>query len=421
MMFVLDRVLRGVFIKGALTIIAPSGRRYRYGDGQGKPIVARLRDDRTVLRLMIDPRVALGEAYMDEGLTFEEGTLYDFLDVATANLGWRNGTNWFQTLYYDYVRPALRRLEQYNPVGRSKSNVAHHYDLSDALYDRFLDGDRQYSCAYFAEPDDSIETAQARKKRHIAAKLLLAPGQRILDIGCGWGGLGLYLSSIAGGDVTGVTLSENQHAVASRRAMIAGVSDRVHFLLRDYRLVESKFDRIVSVGMFEHVGINHYAEYFRKIADLLTDDGVALVHTIGRADGPGATNPWISKYIFPGGYSPALSEILPHIERAGLYITDIEILRLHYAETLKAWRQRFMAQVDEIAKIYDSRFCRMWEFYLAGSEVTFRHSGHVVFQIQVARRQDAVPLTRDYITEFEARHPLAPVVAEPRGLVDAAE
>jgi cyclopropane-fatty-acyl-phospholipid synthase len=358
---------------------------------------------------------------MDEGLTVEEGTIYDFLDLAAANLGWANATNWFQGLYYDYLRPALRRLDQYNPIGRSKSNVAHHYDLSDALYDRFLDSDRQYSCAYFAEPDDSIETAQARKKRHIAAKLLLKPGQRILDIGCGWGGLGLYLSSIAQGDVTGVTLSENQHAVASRRAMIAGVSDRVHFLLRDYRLVESKFDRIVSVGMFEHVGVNHYAEFCRKIADLLADDGVAMIHFIGRADGPGATNPWINKYIFPGGYSPALSEVLPHIERAGLYVTDVEVLRLHYAETLKAWRQRFMAQVDEIAKIYDRRFCRMWEFYLAGSEVTFRHSGHVVFQIQMSRRQDAVPLTRDYITEFEARHPLAPVVAEPRSLVDAAE
>jgi cyclopropane-fatty-acyl-phospholipid synthase len=286
----------------------------------------------------------------------------------------------------------------------ARANVAHHYDLSDTLYELFLDADRQYSCAYFASPADTLERAQEQKKRHLAAKLLLQPGQRVLDIGSGWGGLGLYLADIADVDVTGLTLSAEQDGYAQRRASDSGLSDRVRFLLKDYRQEEGRYDRIVSVGMFEHVGVGHYGEYFQKVGDLLEEDGVALIHTIGRADGPGAANPWINKYIFPGGYVPALSEILPAIERAGLYVTDIEVLRLHYAETLKAWRQRFNTNRLRVAEIYDERFCRMWEFYLAGCDSGFRHGGLVNFQIQLSKRIDAVPLMRDYIVDWERSH-----------------
>jgi len=271
-----------------------------------------------------------------------------------------------------------------------------------------LDNDRQYSCAYYSTGNESLEQAQDAKKRHIAAKLLLAPEHKVLDIGSGWGGLGLYLAEISGADVTGVTLSVEQHKVSQERAKEHGVAERVRYKLQDYRHEENTYDRIVSVGMFEHVGVGHYEEFFRKIKDLLADDGVALLHTIGRADGPGATNPWLAKYIFPGGYTPALSEIVPVIERVGLYITDIEVLRLHYASTLRDWRRRFNTNRDKVREIYDERFCRMWDFYLAGCEAAFRYGGQLNFQIQLARKQDAVPLTRDYIQEWEAQHMAAP-------------
>ena len=301
----------------------------------------------------------------------------------------------------EFARRLFRGLSQYNPAGAAQCHAAHHYDLSDTLYDLFLDQDRQYSCAYFLSPDDSLEEAQAQKKRHIAAKLLLKPGCRVLDIGSGWGGLALYLASLTGAEVTGITLSEEQVKAARRRAAEAGLSDRVRFHLRDYRDEHGSYDRIVSVGMFEHVGVNHFKTFFRQVKDLLNDDGVALLHSIGRAEGPGITNPWIRKHIFPGGYSPALSEVVPVIEKTGLFVTDIEVLRLHYAETLKEWRRRFNANRTRIAEIHDERFCRMWEFYLAGAEAAFRHNGQIVFQIQLAKRQDAVPLTRDYITDGE--------------------
>jgi cyclopropane-fatty-acyl-phospholipid synthase len=282
--------------------------------------------------------------------------------------------------------------------------VAHHYDLSGTLYDLFLDADRQYSCAYFTAPDQSIEQAQANKKRHIAAKLLLREGQKVLDIGSGCGGLALYLAKECGVSVTGLTLSTEQLKVARNRAEEAGLADRVHFELLDYREARGSYDRIVSVGMFEHVGVYHYPAFFQKVKELLSEDGVALLHSIGRQDGPGSTNPWIRKYIFPGGYSPAMSEVIPAIERTGLWITDIEILRLHYAETLRAWRTRFNANRERIRALYDERFCRMWEFYLAGSEIAFRHQGHLVFQMQMAKNIDTVPLTRDYITDWERGH-----------------
>jgi cyclopropane-fatty-acyl-phospholipid synthase len=402
-MRLLDPVLSARVRTGTLHVIDWRGQRTRYGSGAPE-ITVRVHDRATGIRLLVDPELAAGEAFMDGTLTVEQGDIYGLLDLVLSNSGWHYPD--FPSRVGARLRKLGRRLAQYNPAHRSKRNVAHHYDLSDELYDVFLDADRQYSCAYFLSPDDTIETAQAQKKRHVAAKLLLEPGQRVLDIGSGWGGLALYLNEVADVDVTGLTLSEEQHRTSRERAASAGRGDKVRFLLRDYRMAEGTFDRIVSVGMFEHVGVNHFDEYFQSIARLLADDGVALVHAIGRADGPGTTNPWIQRYIFPGGYSPALSEVLPAIERAGLHVTDIEILRLHYAETLKRWRARFNANRDRITQLYDERFCRMWEFYLAASEATFRHGGHMVFQIQLAKKVDTVPLTRDYIGRFEAEHPL---------------
>jgi cyclopropane-fatty-acyl-phospholipid synthase len=300
------------------------------------------------------------------------------------------------------LRRLKRRLDQFNPAALAKAHVAHHYDLSGALYDQFLGADKQYSCAYFPQAGLSLEAAQLAKKRHIAAKLCLdRPGLEILDIGCGWGGLALDLACNESARVLGITLSEEQIAVARKRAGAAGLEKSCRFELVDYRQLRGRYDRIVSVGMFEHVGAPHYDAFFTQVRSLLAEDGVMLLHTIGRSDGPGSTNAWIAKYIFPGGYAPSLSEIAAAVERSGLVITDVEVLRLHYAETLRHWRDRFMANRGKVAQLYDERFCRMWEFYLAGSEMAFRHDGEVVFQIQLARRQDATPLTRDYMLEAE--------------------
>tara|TARA_B100000378_G_scaffold20605_1_gene16152 strand:- start:19 stop:1095 length:1077 start_codon:yes stop_codon:yes gene_type:complete len=342
--------------------------------------------------------MALGEGYMNGQFDIIDGDVRTLLDLGVKNYARRSAHAHHWPVWATRL---INFFYQHNPRNRARRNVAHHYDLSEELYRLFLDADRQYSCAYFQTPDDDLETAQRQKKRHLAAKLLLQPGQKVLDIGCGWGGLGLYLSGHADVEVVGVTLSEEQHKVARARAEASGLAQRADFRLTDYRDLSERFDRIVSVGMFEHVGLKHYDEYFRKVYDLLTDDGVAVVHTIGRTDGPGVTNSWIRKYIFPGGYVPALSEMMPAIERAGLVVTDVEILRLHYAETLKHWYERFMEHRKEVLALYDERFCRMWEFYLAGCEASFRHWGQVVFQVQLARRQDAVPLTRDYITDTE--------------------
>jgi cyclopropane-fatty-acyl-phospholipid synthase len=301
------------------------------------------------------------------------------------------------------LRFIKRRLAQFNPRMRSRRNVAHHYDLDSRLYSLFLDADRQYSCAYFEHPGQSFDDAQLAKKRHIAAKLLVRPRQRTLDIGSGWGGLALYLAEVCAAEVTGITLSQEQLAASRGRAEEKGLADRAGFALCDYRDVDARFDRIVSVGMFEHVGVGHYDSYFRKCADLLDDDGVFLLHSIGRSEGPGITAPWIAKYIFPGGYIPALSEVLPAVERAGLLVTDIEILRLHYAETLKHWRDRFLAHREDVLRVYDQRFVRMWEFYLASAEMGFRAQNLMVFQLQLTKRQGIVPITRDYILREEAR------------------
>ncbi len=296
-----------------------------------------------------------------------------------------------------------RHIWQFNPRGRSRRNVAHHYDLDGRLYSLFLDADKQYSCAYFETPDATLDDAQLAKKRHLAAKLLVRPGQRVLDIGSGWGGLGLYLAEMTGADVTGVTLSTEQLQVSNTRASEKNLSQSARFLLEDYRDIPGPFDRIISVGMFEHVGVDFYETFFRRCAELLTDDGVMVLHSIGRSTGPDVTSPWIEKYIFPGGYIPALSEVMPAIEKAGLLVCDMEILRLHYAETLKAWRERFMARREEAVRLYDERFARMWEFYLAASEMSFRKQNMMNFQLQLTKRQGVVPITRDYIGQEEAK------------------
>jgi cyclopropane-fatty-acyl-phospholipid synthase len=396
----LARLLDRLVTTGSLRLVDAHGRSYAFGNGAPPRVAMRLTDPALHWKLAVHPRLHLGEAYMAGTLLVEEGDVYDLLDLLCANAAHslRNGMlspiwNGFGTVF--------RTLQQWNPVNRSKQNVAHHYDLSDALYELFLDRDRQYSCAYFERPEDDLETAQYAKKRHIAAKLLLRPGMKVLDIGSGWGGLALFLARETGAEVTGLTLSEEQHKVATRRAAQAGLAERVRFHLRDYRQETGRYDRIVSVGMFEHVGVPQYPVFFDKLRELLGPSGVALLHSIGRMDGPGATNPWIRKYIFPGGYSPALSEVLPVIERTGLWVSDIEVLRLHYARTLGHWRRRFRQNWDKAKALYDERFCRMWEFYLAGSEIAFRHMGHMVFQMQISNALEAVPLTRDYISEWE--------------------
>jgi cyclopropane-fatty-acyl-phospholipid synthase len=386
---------------GNLRLNFASGNSLKFGDGTGTPVTVRIQSHRALARLLLDPELRLGEAYMSGDLVMEEGTIADLLALLMSQGS--HGQLPFFARPQAMWRYSRRRLDQFNYRRRSKRNVAHHYDLDGRLYSLFLDADRQYSCAYFERPDQSLDDAQLAKKRHLAAKLLLKQGQRALDIGCGWGGLGLYLAEYCGAQVTGVTLSEEQLKLARGRAIERNLTDRVDFRLQDYRDIRERFDRIVSVGMFEHVGVSHFGAFFRQCARLLTDDGVMVLHSIGRSEGPSATNPWIDKYIFPGGYIPALSEVLPAIERAGLVVTDIEILRLHYAETLLHWRTRFMARAEEAARLYDERFVRMWEFYLAASEMAFRHQGMMVFQIQLAKRVDAVPLTRDYIGQEEER------------------
>jgi cyclopropane-fatty-acyl-phospholipid synthase len=399
---VLDAILRRLITTGQLTVVWPDGSRSTYTGKDGPSAAVRLGDQRTIRRLVLSPSLGAGEAYMSGDLTIEDGSIYDFLDTMLLNLQSKPGGHPVMRLR-EHLANISRRLMQYNPASRAQRNVAHHYDLNGRLYSLFLDRDRQYSCAYFPRGDETLEEAQAAKKRHIAAKLCLdRPGLRVLDIGCGWGGMALSLARDFGAQVVGVTLSQEQLAEAQARAAAEGLEDKVTFELRDYRSVSEKFDRVVSVGMFEHVGIGHYQTFFDTVARCLKPDGVALIHAIGRSDGPGSTNAWFRKYIFPGGYSPALSEVLPPVERSGLMATDIEILRLHYAETLRHWRRRFAANRDAITTLYDDAFCRMFEFYLAASEITFRRARHMVWQLQLAHDHGAVPLTRDYIGAVEA-------------------
>jgi len=375
---------------GALELTYPDGTTRRYGDDSPNQVKVQLKNNKWVRRLILDPDIGLGEAYMDGGLVVEDDDIFALLDLVWKNMLSKNKS--FTLLAF--VRRFARRIAQFNPVGRAKKNVAHHYDVGNDLYRLFLDDDLQYSCAYFEQPDISLEDAQKAKKDLITKKLLIKPNHSVLEIGSGWGGLGISLAETAGAEVTSVTLSEEQLRVARMRASAKGLSEQAQFQLQDYRATRGSYDRIVSVGMFEHVGVPHFQTYFDQVAHLLNEDGVALIHTIGRPNGPGATDAWTAKHIFPGGYIPALSEIMPAIERAGLVLTDLEVWRLHYAETLREWRRRFKANAEKITRKYDARFIRMWDF---ASELSFRYGEHVVFQMQLAKHQDVVPLTRCYL------------------------
>ncbi|HEX2257619.1 MAG TPA: cyclopropane-fatty-acyl-phospholipid synthase family protein, partial [Afifellaceae bacterium] len=400
----LDAVFRRAVRGNPLEVRWASGRLSRYGPSKPAtqpPLRLVFRDRAAEWGVAISPELRLGEGYMDGRIAVENGTIYDFLELVLGNGGSTRPAAWMRAL--GRLRTAWQRLRDGNDATRARRNVGHHYDLDARLYRLFLDEDLQYSCAYFDTPGCSLEQAQQAKKRHLAAKLALAPGQRVLDIGCGWGGLALYLAGIADVTVTGVTLSVEQHQAAGRRARAVGLDGSVGFELKDYREITGRFDRIVSVGMFEHVGRRHYGAFFRKCAELLGDDGVMVLHSIGRFGPPAGVNPWIDRYIFPGHTIPSLSQVLPAIERSGLIVADAEILRLHYAATLRAWRERFLARRHEAAALYDERFVRMWEFYLAGCEMAFRKQDMMVFQLQLVKDQSALPLTRDYITEAESR------------------
>jgi cyclopropane-fatty-acyl-phospholipid synthase len=393
-------LLDTVVTRGTLIVETSNGTTARFGDNGSPRVAIELHDRRLERQIALNPNLAVAEAYMDGRLTMQEGRIYDLIALVLDNSMSHPLPRWAQAA--DGLRYLTRRLAQYNPASRARRNVEHHYDIDGRIYDLFLDPERQYSCAYYPAADADLEEAQRAKIRHIAAKLAISEQHRVLDIGSGWGGLALNLAALTGCEARGITLSSEQLAHAERWAQKRGLDNRVRFSLTDYRQLEGRFDRIVSVGMFEHVGINHYGAFFNRVSRLLDDNGVALIHFIGRADRPAATNAFIARYIFPGGYIPSLSEVMPAIERSGLIVTDIEVLRLHYAMTLRHWRERFIKHWDEAAQILDERFCRMWEFYLAGSECAFRYQNLVVFQIQLTHRVETLPLVRDYIATGES-------------------
>lgn len=412
------RLLLAKIIKiGTLVVEGPAGEQ-QFGGGGGRRVTLRFTDDKAEEELAADPALKLGELFMEGRMIVEEGDIYEFLALVKDNTLSEGLT--FGMIWRGLLRIGISLFRNRVPINHNQRNVAHHYDLDERLFSLFLDEDWQYSCAYFNPPDLSLDAAQLAKKRHIAAKLLMEPGQRVLEIGSGWGGMAMYLAESSGVDVTGITLSREQLKISRERAQKRGLSDRVRFELQDYRTLKppQKFDRIVSVGMFEHVGRTNYANYFQKVHEALADDGVMLLHSIGQPNVAYVTNPFIEKYIFPGGYIPALSEVLPQIERSGLLVSDIEILPMHYAHTLRHWRMRFLARKAEAVALYDERFYRMWEFYLAGSEMAFTHENFFIFQIQLKKARDAVPHDRDYIAQreealkmFEARRaPLEPVI-----------
>jgi cyclopropane-fatty-acyl-phospholipid synthase len=393
----LASLLRRFIAGGTLTLIDPHGRSHEFGDGGSRNVIVRICTREAIRRLALNPALAVGETYVNGELRIESGTLDDFLGLCTIAMD-RLEQHPLMALWRKMFRP-FRILQQQNGRKRAAKNISDHYDLSGRLYDLFLDRDRQYSCAYFRRRYETLEIAQANKKRLIAAKLCLKPGMKVLDIGSGWGGLAIDLAqSVPHLQVTGLTLSREQLDVSQSRAREAGLADRVTFYLRDYRDEIGQYDRVVSVGMFEHVGISNYPDFFEKLKRLLKPEGIALLHAIGRMEAPTETNSWIRKYIFPGGYCPALSEVLAPIERSRLWVTDIEILRLHYARTLQEWASRFQSNRDRVAAIYDERFCRMWEFYLASAEAAFLCGRLMVFQMQLTNSRDAAPLTRDYLT-----------------------
>ncbi|MBT5047915.1 MAG: class I SAM-dependent methyltransferase [Rhodospirillaceae bacterium] len=398
-MFPLSHMMKSFVRVGTLKVIDVGGREHVFAGAPGLSVTMRLHDKSLYRKLVSNPELSAGEAYMDGRMTFEDSSLRDFLTLISINRI-SLGSYPVQKVLRAISRQ-LKRFQQANPVGKAQQNVAHHYDLGNDFYRLFLDEGMQYSCAYFQNSDDTLEQAQRNKLRLLAAKLQLTPGLRILDIGCGWGELALYLASMSDVEVVGVTLSKEQHAIATRRAESAGMADRVRFELKDYRAVEGRFDRIVSVGMFEHVGVHHYGEFFGKINALMDDDGIALIHSIGHMSPPGTASPWMRKYIFPGAYSPALSEVFHVVEQNSLWVTDLEFLRLHYAETLAHWVKRFEANRAEIEALYDEKFARMWEFYLVSAEMMFRTGSQLVFHMQLARKRDAAPIVRDYITDIQ--------------------
>lgn len=405
-MMLFEQLLRRLVKRGTLTLVQPDGTRRTFGnpDSVFPDISLHLHDKRVARDVVLNPRLGLAEAWMDGRVSLAGGDIMDFVGMIRANNPWEKGKQIErQGGPRHWLRHGVRKLRQLNNRRASRANVAHHYDLSAALYDLFLDRDRQYSCAYWTDPAIGLEQAQHDKKAHIAAKLALEPGMKVLDIGCGWGGMALYLHRACGVDVTGITLSEEQLKIARERAEAAGVSDHVRFELTDYRDMRGRFDRIVSVGMFEHVGTPHFHEFFRACHNLLTEKGVMLLHTIGRMGGPGATDAFTRRYIFPGGYIPALSEIVSASEQNRLMVTDVEALRLHYAFTLRAWYDRCVANQAAIEALYDARFFRMWTFYLAGATAAFEHGGMLVYQLQYTRDRHALPLTRDYMAKEEGR------------------
>jgi cyclopropane-fatty-acyl-phospholipid synthase len=401
-MFPLSHMLKAFVKVGTLKVIDHEGKTHVFAGAPGPQATMRLTDKSLYHKLFLNPELHAGEAYMDGRMSFPDSSLRDFLTLFSTNR-LSLGSYPLQKVLRRISR-GLKRFQQMNKVGEAQKNVAHHYDLGNAFYRLFLDKGMQYSCAYFLDDAESLEEAQQNKLRLIAAKLRLEPGLKVLDIGSGWGDLALYLAAMEDVDVTGVTLSKEQHELSNDKARRAGLSDRVRFELKDYRHVEGGFDRLVSVGMFEHVGVHHYGEFFAKVNALMKDDGLMLLHSIGHMSPPGTASPWLRKYIFPGAYSPALSEVFPVVEQASLWVTDLEFLRLHYAKTLKHWHERFEANRQKIAQMYDERFCRMWEFYLISAEMMFRTGSQLVFHMQLARRRDAAPIVRDYVTDTQRRY-----------------
>ncbi|MEQ6248803.1 cyclopropane-fatty-acyl-phospholipid synthase family protein [Sulfitobacter sp. HNIBRBA3233] len=388
-------MVRRLMVRDRLTVDYPDGTTGRYGPDTGRSVRFEITDQALLRQFCLDPEMALGEGYMDDRLRLVDTPLDTFLQVLIENRDAGRLPGWVNAGYR--ARYHARRFIQRNAPHRARANVAHHYDISDDLYRLFLDPDMQYSCAYFGDPDMTLDAAQEAKKAHIARKLCLEGGEHVLDIGCGWGGMALTLARDFDARVTAITLSENQLATARARAEAEGLQDRVDFRLMDYRRVTDTFDRVVSVGMLEHVGLPNYDTYFERVARVLKPDGIALIHTIGRSAAPLPHSTWLNKYIFPGGYVPSLSELASPMERSGLWQSDIEVWRLHYARTLRHWRNRFEENIDQITQMYDARFVAMFRYYFAICIAAFEHQMQCVYQLQLAHRRDAVPLTRDYL------------------------
>ena len=392
----LTTFLKNLFKEDGFVLIDANFKEYIIGKPKKQnPIKIRLLDRSLHYKLLLLPDLYLGEAYTDGSLVIENGTLTEFLDLAMKNIG-RAETNIYSKIIKK-ILGTLRYLTNFNLISKSKSNVAHHYDISEKLYDLFLDDNRQYSCAYFKSENDSLEVAQNNKMQHIIKKLNLKPNQKVLDIGSGWGTLAIEIAKKTQCEVLGITLSENQLEYSVNKVKELNLENQVRFKLLDYRELDEKFDRVVSVGMLEHVGRKFYNKYFKKVSELLNDDGIALIHTIGSVDLPRDPQPWITKYIFPGGYTPSLSELARPIERSSLIISDMEVLRMHYSHTLRHWKERFLNKKEQVLERFDEKFFRMWEFYLAGCEMAFKWGDQVVFQFQLSKKLTSVPNTRDYI------------------------